>query len=652
MVNLRRLVVLISGNGSNLQAVMDACTSKYLNAKVCSVVSNRTNAYGLERAQKAGVPTCVMPFTKSMDRTEYDTELANTVGSLKPDLIVLAGWMHVLSSAFLNKFPKKVVNLHPALPDTFVGMHGIRQAYDAYQTDPSASAGVMTHYVIPEVDKGEYIQALRIPINSNDSYEDLETRVKKYEKEILVSSLKILTDDDSVESEQTISKDPMDVHGKIIKGKVRDVYDIGHNKLAIVHSDRLSSFDRHICDVSEKGRILAESSAFWFKKIENELKIKTHFDWLEQYVMVTEKCKVFPIEVVVRGFITGSTQTSLWTHYKKGVRDYCGVTFPDGLVKNQRLEEPVITPTTKGEVDELISAEEIVTRGLTTQAQWDEIADKAMRIFKFGQKYAKSRDLLLVDTKYEFGVDSDGNILLIDEVHTCDSSRFWFKSTYDAKFSIGEEPEKYDKDVVRDFVKKHYPDPYAVTEFDIPEDQINNTRNVYHAFFKKLTGEEIKWTGVGADEPVPFGPHNIIDHYFQDAHWKKTPTIVVLAGSPSDQKHIDKITKAVSEQGFHHITHISSAHKNTEEVLRIIKKYNTGKGKVIFVTVAGRSNALSGVTACNTHYPVFACPPFSDKDDMMVNINSTLQMPSKVPVMTVLEPGNVALAAKRIFALH
>ena len=644
---MRRLVVLISGNGSNLQAIMDACANKSLNAEVCNVISNRFDAFGLERAQKAGIPTCVMPFTKSMNRIEYDVELANSVESCNPDIIVLAGWMHVLSAEFLNRFQRKVINLHPALPDTFVGMHGIQQAYDAYQKDPSVSAGVMTHYVVPEVDKGEYIQALRIPINSDDSYEDLEARVKTYEKEVLLSSLRTLTDNIF---RQVKLADPMDTYKKVLKGKVRDVYDIGHEKLAIVHSNRLSSFDRHICDVPEKGDILTGSSAFWFKKIERELDIRTHYEWSNQDVMVVKKCEVFPIEVVIRGFITGSTQTSLWTHYKKGVRDYCGITFPDGLTKNQRLEEPVITPTTKGIVDELISAEEIVARGLTTQAQWDEIADKAMRIFKFGQKYAESRNLLLVDTKYEFGVDVDGNVLLIDEVHTCDSSRFWFKTTYDEKMATGQEPEKYDKDVVRDYVKKVYPDPYVVTEFSIPQAQIEKTRKVYHAFYEKLTGENFH-LDLTDDGPCPFGAHNIVDHYFREEHWRKTPTIVVLAGSPSDQKHIDKITKAASDQGFHHITHISSAHKNTEEVLGILKKYNAGKGKVIFVTVAGRSNALSGVTACNTHYPVFACPPFSDKDDMMVNINSTLQMPSKVPVMTVLEPGNVALAAKRIFAI-
>ena len=262
------------------------------------------------------------------------------------------------------------------------------------------------------------------------------------------------------------------------------------------------------------------------------------------------------------------------------------------------------------------------------------------------RRYAKSRGLILVDTKYEFGVDSEGNILLVDEVHTCDSSRFWFEATYAEKFGDGEEPDKYDKDVVRDYIKRYYPDPYVVTDFEVPQEQVENTRDVYRAFFNRLTGGKPETGKLGTPEP-----RETVDFYLRHVHWRSSPTVVVLAGSTSDQKHIDKITDAVAQRGIHHITHISSAHKNTEEVLSILKAYNAGRGKIVFVTVAGRSNALSGVTACNTYYPVFACPPFSDKDDMMVNINSTLQMPSKVPVMTVLEPGNVALAAERIFLL-
>ena len=257
-----RLVVLISGNGSNLQAVIDACADGTLNAKVCGVVSSRARAYGVERAQKAGISVCVMPSASRESREAYDKELARVVADYAPDLVVLAGWMHVLTPSFLDDFPGKVINLHPALPGTFVGMNGIRQAYEARKTDPTVSAGVMTHYVIPEVDKGQYIQALRVPIHDSDSYEDLEDRVRKHEKEVLILSLKTLTG--CREPPGAAAVDPMSPYKMLLEGKVRDVYDIGYGRLAIVHTDRLSSFDRHICDVPEKGGILTESSAFWF----------------------------------------------------------------------------------------------------------------------------------------------------------------------------------------------------------------------------------------------------------------------------------------------------------------------------------------------------------------------------------------------------
>ena len=490
MSKVKDLVVMISGNGTNLQSIINACSNKVINARITSVISNKTGAYGLKRAKKFNIPTCIYPYNKTSDRTFYDKTLANIVNDIDPHYIVLAGWMHILSPAFLDNFPNKVINLHPALPGQFVGMHAIKQAYESYERGEINSTGVMTHYVIPEVDKGDYIQALRVPILDGDSYKDLETRVKTYEKEVLVSTLKMLTQDSISDTETSQLPYP---YTKLIDGKVRDVYDIGYDKLAIVHSNRLSSFDRYICDIPEKGQILTATSAFWFNKIEEDLNIKTHYIWSQENVMVVKKCKVFPVEVVVRGYITGSTKTSLWTHYNNGEREYSGLTFPDGLKKNQKLDEIVLTPTTKGDVDEPISAEEIVERGLMTQEQWDEVADKALQIFKHGQAYADTRGLILVDTKYEFGVDSEGNILIIDEVHTCDSSRFWVKSTYETRFNNGESPDKYDKDVVREFIKATYHDPYKCTSFYVPPEHVEKTNKVYNEFYTRLTDNTLNF---------------------------------------------------------------------------------------------------------------------------------------------------------------
>tara|TARA_Y100000389_G_scaffold204674_2_gene258779 strand:+ start:110 stop:2068 length:1959 start_codon:yes stop_codon:yes gene_type:complete len=647
----KRLAVLISGNGTNLQAILDSCKSKFLNCQVSLVLSNNKKAYGLTRAKLNNVPTEVLDHREYKEREDYDQGLIRILDNYNPHLIVLAGWMRILTPSFLNHYNKRVINLHPALPNSYIGVNAIRQAYDEFKSKDDNTrinnTGVNVHYVIPELDRGESISSIIVPINDNDSYDDLEQRVHKYEKMVLVNSIKMLTDEYNFnvnDKTPNMENAGLEVYRN---GKVRDVYELDKNVLVIDHSNRLSSFDRYICDIPNKGTILNKLSVFWFERLKKDLNINSHYLWSHNNLMFAKNCRVFQIEVVVRGFITGNTKTSLWTHYKNGKREYCGIHFPPGLVKNQRLDYPVITPTTKGVEDVPISAEEIVNQGYMTKEQWDKISNMAMRIFKYGQEVAEKQGLLLVDTKYEFGIDNDNNIIIVDEVHTCDSSRFWIKDTYNDRFNNNEEPDKYDKDVVRDWIKKNYDDPYSMSNFNIPAEMINKTENVYMQFYKRLVDLDI---------------HTISDNYNSE-NWKMTdvvnhfniniskyfPTVVILAGSESDMPHIEKISNACKNLDLYTKIHISSAHKNTEKVLEILNMYNNQNGNVVFVTVAGRSNALSGVVACNTQYPTIACPPFSDKVDMMVNINSTLQMPSKVPVMTILEPGNVALAIKRMF---
>ena len=199
------------------------------------------------------------------------------------------------------------------------------------------------------------------------------------------------------------------------KGKVRDTYDLG-DRVVIVTTDRQSAFDRLLAAIPFKGQVLNQTAAWWFEQtrgiVPNAL-----LSTPDPNVAVMRKCDVFPVEFVVRGFMTGSTDTSLWTHYSAGARTYCGNAFPDGMRKNERLAANVITPTTKAEDhDEPIAPADIVARGLMSQADWDAASAAALRLFEFGQREAASRGLLLVDTKYEFGKDADGNVLLIDEV--------------------------------------------------------------------------------------------------------------------------------------------------------------------------------------------------------------------------------------------
>ena len=259
-----------------------------------------------------------------------------------------------------------------------------------------------------------------------------------------------------------------------------------------------------------------------------------------------------------------------------------------------------------------------------TQEECDFIYRKSLELFKFGQNLADKAGFILVDTKYEFGKTVDGKIILIDEVHTCDSSRYWLKDSYQGRFEKYLEPEKLDKDCVRDWVKSKC-DPYKDAIPPLPQEIITKAHSCYKYFYDTISSIE--------DE---INTENLV---------------VIISGSNKDEYHIEKLTKELKKENILYDCYVASAHKNTRDVLKIIETFNIKEANIVWVTVAGRSNALSGVVAANTNYPVIACPPFQTKTDMMVNLNSTLQCPSNVPVMTVLEPINVALAIKRIFNL-
>jgi formyltetrahydrofolate-dependent phosphoribosylglycinamide formyltransferase len=185
---------LVSGSGTNLQAILDAIANDQLAAEVVLVVSNRRAAYALERAAKAGVPTLYFPLkpyhVQGLSRSQYDTDLADQIAAYRPDLIVLAGWMHVLSPAFLDRFPNKVINLHPALPGTFPGTEAIARAYDAYQHGEISHSGCMVHYVIPEVDAGRVIQQAVVPIEPGDTLDNFEARMHAAEHRIIVDAIR------------------------------------------------------------------------------------------------------------------------------------------------------------------------------------------------------------------------------------------------------------------------------------------------------------------------------------------------------------------------------------------------------------------------------------------------------------------------------
>lgn len=282
-------------------------------------------------------------------------------------------------------------------------------------------------------------------------------------------------------------------------GKVRDTYDLG-DKLVLITTDRQSGFDRRLASVPYKGQALNMTSAWWFEQTKHIMPNHV-IAFPDPNVMVAKKCAVFPIEFVVRGYISGTTNTSLWTQYQNGVRDYCGVSFPDGLSKNQRLERPVITPTTKDFIhDKPISPEAIVKEGWMSQKDWDACADYALKLFEFGSQKAAEHGLILVDTKYEMGRDSDGSIILIDEIHTQDSSRYWLAENYEERFAQGLEPDNIDKEFLRLWFKQHC-DPYKDEVLPTPPDDLIVTLSSrYIQLYEMITGQTFDYTTV--DEPL------------------------------------------------------------------------------------------------------------------------------------------------------
>jgi len=240
--------------------------------------------------------------------------------------------------------------------------------------------------------------------------------------------------------------------GERYEGKVRDNYSREGRRFIVV-TDRISAFDRVLGTIPFKGQVLNRLAAWWFERTKSVAKshyVKTP----DPNVLECVECTPLPVEMVVRAYITGSTSTSMWTHYAAGERRFCGHELPEGLAKNQRLERPLLTPATKapkGEHDVSASREEILAKGDVTAEDFDRAAELVMKLFAEGQRVCSERGLILVDTKYELGKTRDGEIVVIDEIHTPDSSRFWIAATYDERFAAGLDPEPLDKDFVRRF---------------------------------------------------------------------------------------------------------------------------------------------------------------------------------------------------------
>ena len=273
------------------------------------------------------------------------------------------------------------------------------------------------------------------------------------------------------------------------KGKVRDIY-LLDDKRILITTDRQSAFDHVLGAIPLKGQVLNRTAKYWFDQT-TDIVPNQVIDVPDPNVTVAHELDMLPVEIVMRRYLTGSTDTAVWTNYNKGVRKFCGVDLPDGMVKNQKFDEAIITPTTKAEDhDESISPQEIVERGLVDANRWEEVEKVALDLFARGTELAAQRGLILVDTKYEMGVDPDGNLTVADEIHTPDSSRYWVLDSYEKRHARGDEPESLDKEFLRLWLVDK-----GISDDNLPEldDDIRaQVSERYIDLFERVTGEDFE----------------------------------------------------------------------------------------------------------------------------------------------------------------
>tara|TARA_R110000787_G_scaffold25757_2_gene72206 strand:- start:615 stop:1598 length:984 start_codon:yes stop_codon:yes gene_type:complete len=281
------------------------------------------------------------------------------------------------------------------------------------------------------------------------------------------------------------------------RGKVRDAYDLPDGRRVMIATDRQSAFDVVLASVPLKGQVLTQTAKFWFEQTE-DICPNHVISFPDPNVTVAKRLDMLPIEIVVRDYLTGSTDTSVWKMYEAGKRTVYGHSVPDGLRKNDKLPATIITPTTKAEVgghDAPITADEIISSGIMSAERWDELSRISLALFARGREVAAKHGLILVDTKYEFGVDETGAFILADEAHTPDSSRYWKAGSYESRHAAGEEPESLDKEFLRLWISQRC-DPYTEPVPEIPGPTLIEFSSRYVTLYETVTG-------------LPFSPGDI-----------------------------------------------------------------------------------------------------------------------------------------------
>lgn len=417
---------------------------------------------------------------------------------------------------------------------------------------------------------------------------------------------------------------------KIYTGKVRDSIRIDGQTRMIVVTDRLSAFDSVLkTPIPYKGAVLNGISNFWFEKTRDI--IGNHFiKQIDPNITLVKEAEPIRIEMVVRGYLTGS----MWRGYQQGKREFSGVQAPDGMQKNQKFPQPIVTPTTKEKKDREITPVDIVKEGWTSKEIYEQMEQIALKLFNMGTMLLAERGIILVDTKYEFGL-INGELALIDEIHTPDSSRFWKAEDY---LAHPDTAEQIDKEYVRQWllqnkVKDRYPNT-------LPDDIVQETSRRYLEIYEMVTGKPLE-VNKGEHIKTRICRNLVKEGLIKDGY------IAIVMGSPSDLEHCEKIRSYLEQYGIMIEFRVVSAHKNGEEIIQLAGEYNTSIEPGAVIAVAGMSNGLGGALSANLNLPVFNCPPFKDLADIVANVNSSLLMPSKAPAATIIHPGNAAHAALR-----
>jgi fusion protein PurCD len=415
----------------------------------------------------------------------------------------------------------------------------------------------------------------------------------------------------------------------IHRGKVRDSIRIDDNTRMIVVTDRISAFNKKIkTPIPTKGAVLNGIANFWFEQTKHI--IDNHvIEQVDDYITLVKEAEPIRVEMIVRGYLTGS----MWRGYQSGQRKISDVTVVDGMVKNQKFDNPILTPTTKDEFDSEIDEKGIIEAGLVTAEIYAQMKEVALKLFNFGTEFLAERGIILVDTKYEFGL-VDGKLILIDEMHTPDSSRFWSAADY------AENPgnaEQIDKEFVRQWMMANKVDG-EVPDVLAPE-VVEETSRRYQEIYTMVTGKEFSLVDIPSSVRVY---NNLVK-----AGVLRKGFIAIVMGSPSDLEHCKKIKTIIENYDVCVDMRILSAHKNGERIAELAEVYNASVEPVVVIAVAGRSNGLGGALAANLSVPVINCPPYSDKTDLLLNVNSSLVMPSKTPATTAVHVDNAAYAAVR-----